>query len=127
MMLHTGYLSGYEDGSFAPNKSMTRAEAISMLNRIEKNTNEALLNVNQNTNELIQNTIQNVNETTQNEISENIENHPQNIIWKNGDNGNAYHNDKSKEEKKPEKSQKSPLQKRILQIFMQRLWKMMLF
>lgn len=103
MMLHTGYLSGYEDGSFAPNKSMTRAEAISMLNRIEKNTNEALLNVNQNTNELIQNTIQNVNETTQNEISENIENHPQNIIWKNGDNGNAYHNDKSKEEKKPEK------------------------
>ena len=36
-MLHTGYLSGYEDGSFAPNKSMTRAEEVSMLSRIEIN------------------------------------------------------------------------------------------
>ena len=36
VMLNAGYISGYEDGSFGANRNMTRAEAISMLDRINK-------------------------------------------------------------------------------------------
>lgn len=36
-MLNAGYISGYEDGSFGANQNMTRAEAISMLDRVDKN------------------------------------------------------------------------------------------
>lgn len=97
MMIHSGYLSGYEDGSFAPNKSMTRAEAVSMLHRIEKNTNETLLNTNE--------TLPSTNEAIaiQDEFSQNIENHSGNTVWKSGDNGNSYQSKTVKEEKKTEK------------------------
>lgn len=37
-MLNQNFLCGYEDGSFGANRNMTRAETISMLNRIEINS-----------------------------------------------------------------------------------------
>ena len=96
-MLHTGYLSGYEDGSFAPNKSMTRAEAVSMLSRIEinQNTNESLLSTNQNTNEVSQNTNQN-----QNSQNTNLQNHSKNTVWERDNSTSSYKTHKRKEEEK---------------------------
>ena len=90
-MVNMGYLSGYEDGSFCANKSMTRAEAISMLSRVDKNI--------QNTNEIPQNTSEipqnNTNEILQNT---NIENHSENskTVWEKGDSHSSYKSNKKK-------------------------------
>ncbi|MEY8321116.1 S-layer homology domain-containing protein [Lachnospiraceae bacterium 46-61] len=48
-MLNQNFLCGYEDGSFGANRNMTRAETVSMLNRIEINTK---VDTNQNINQI---------------------------------------------------------------------------
>ncbi len=65
-MLNQNFLCGYEDGSFGANRNMTRAETISMLNRIEISAN-AIINTNEN-----QNINQNINQIYYNNIVTNI-------------------------------------------------------
>lgn len=86
-MLNAGYLSGYEDGSFGANKSMTRAEAVSMLDRIDKsiksseNTNK-IENNNTNTNVAYIDATQDYSETKEKESAK--------MVWENGGGSSSY-------------------------------------
>lgn len=86
-MLDAGYLSGYEDGSFGANKSMTRAEAVSMLDRIDKNIKSS-----ENTNK-IENNNTNTNiayiDATQ-DSSEIKEKESAKMVWENGGGSSSY-------------------------------------
>ncbi|USF29389.1 S-layer homology domain-containing protein [Clostridium sp. MD294] len=99
-MLNAGYISGYEDGTFRANQNMTRAEAISMLDRIDKSNtlhkNEA------SENDIIENSNENSIKINMLEPG-NIDNNQKTlkkIVWENGDRNLYTSNEQNKNTEK---------------------------
>ena len=54
-MIKAGYVNGYPDGTFKPNKDVTRAEAVSLINRVK----ERAVNKDKNISSTYKNTLNN--------------------------------------------------------------------
>ncbi len=98
-VLNAGYISGYEDGSFGANRDMTRAEAISMLDRVDKNNKL-------NKNEISQ--YEKIDTTAKIDILEksNTDDKEETItktVWESGDNSFVASQNKENENKNTEK------------------------
>lgn len=97
-LLNVGYLSGYEDGSFGAHKNMTRAEALSMFDRIDKQINQSKMNNENTTNET--NDYDNIaNQKSSSNIEEKT---PSKMVWENGGGRSSYSTSKNKDTKPPE-------------------------
>lgn len=120
-VVYAGYLSGYQDGTFAANKGMTRAEAVSALERIttaEEHTQQS--EIKQQTEEESQQkeTTQQNETEQQNETKQQNETEQQgNMVWKNGGSGGGS---SKKSDSTTESSQESNIITKDISIYSQK-------
>lgn len=120
-VVYAGYLSGYQDGTFAANKGMTRAEAVSALERIttaEEHTQQSE-SKQQTEEESQQKETTQQNETEQqNETKQQNETEQQgNMVWKNGGSGGGS---SKKSDSTTESSQESNIITKDISIYSQK-------